>query len=936
MPTIKISKYATGSWPQNIGDTTLFYSGDSSRHAKDVEGIFLDNPPRLSPDCAGLVWRYYHDTDRYLLIHVQGSQVVNAALGRNYPFRAGYEVSRDDMNAIKFNIPAVMKAVPRIANMQEGRVPLETEVNEKTRWPEGEEMLKKNILNAFCRGQKLYIALDVNDRKYHEDDIFDAPELKMLLGAIHQMPEDVQRYMWFAFCVDSNYDYVLDDVPIVVYLKNRNIKITDGIKQTTWEEVTTKLVIGGAEPFSFKLPGKNEPLMPFGELQLAAIVATKKVNELNGEEWQMWMNTGHDLSEISTNGWNDFAHFVESMDETTRSEYIDSVRAASVRWNVTGLKEELYEQMEYDESQKSELRRKTEVLKDMLQGNDTYSFLYPKGQLTEDDLKAVDAKFLEELNLQTKEDIKKWCDIFKKNGCLNNKEVEKAFATLFEKYIFHSLCTTEEVLDYMKQYPFISGKHYQKPIDFKPPTKKQLVGINTELRQVVEKWVEDEAKNFSFDRIEDVIENLRNVRKLNEVEKKALEEISKERVVRLLTEGAQGGKFHDNSTLDACERLLDAIASLPYLSSTWQEKAEETFLPAVGEVIKNTEELSKDNLLDVAQWAGLGRMLKKYPGVFLFVKKRMDSLIDKSAIATELQKNVIRHFFIDEEETRKKPAKRSDIPFKVVIPGGEEEADKVITVDGGEESSANEKAMKFRDEQEADKAYPLIETFIKILSKMKMEKNVKELRIRFQDLKSVKDKKIRMIKRYLAMAICFFAGLAVSALLLWKSSRSSGEPPKAPIISQPIEGADKHPMLQLADSLNTIGKEKFIKSFVYPGLKTDTLWLDSLSSFLPVSTTYAQKAGIGAATAYLYIKSEDGTEKKDSVIIEADNTLLQAANKKGCRIDKIVIGSVTVDIPNKKLADNDTIDMTNPYYYFRVIDHIGKSISNELSLTVAY
>ena len=75
--------------------------------------------------------------------------------------------------------------------------------------------------------------------------------------------------------------------------------------------------------------------------------------------------------------------------------------------------------------------------------------------------------------------------------------------------------------------------------------------------------------------------------------------------------------------------------------------------------------------------------------------------------------------------------------------------------------------------------------------------------------------------------------------------------------------------------------------------------------------------------------------KKDSVVIKADNTLLQATNKKGCRIDKIVIGSVTVDIP-KELADNDTIDMTNPYYYFRVIDHIGKSISNELSLTVAY
>ena len=221
MKKIKIYQFAQGSWPDTIGDGTLFYTEDYSRWASNVGSTFVDNPPRLSKDCAGLVWRYYSDKDRYLLIHVQGSQVVNVGLGRNYPFRAGYEVSREDMNSIRFNIPAVLKAVPRIATMKGGRMPLETEVDANALWPTGGEKLRENILNAFYGGKRLFISLDVPDRRYHEDGIYKAQELAALLGAIKDMPEDVQRYMSFALCVDNNYNAVLEDVLVVVYLKDR-------------------------------------------------------------------------------------------------------------------------------------------------------------------------------------------------------------------------------------------------------------------------------------------------------------------------------------------------------------------------------------------------------------------------------------------------------------------------------------------------------------------------------------------------------------------------------------------------------------------------------------------------------------------------------------------------------------------------------------------
>ena len=105
--TIHIAQFASGSRTDNIGDTTLFYSAGFSKHANDVSGLFLDNPPVLSPRYASLIWRYYADVDQYIAIHVQGSHVVNSAMGRSYPFRAGYEVSRDDMNAIDLTLAAM-------------------------------------------------------------------------------------------------------------------------------------------------------------------------------------------------------------------------------------------------------------------------------------------------------------------------------------------------------------------------------------------------------------------------------------------------------------------------------------------------------------------------------------------------------------------------------------------------------------------------------------------------------------------------------------------------------------------------------------------------------------------------------------------------------------------------------------------------------------
>ena len=177
---INIAKFASGSWPDNIGDTTLFYSAGYTRHASDVSGLFLDNPPVLSPKHASLVWRYNADVDKYILIHVQGSHVVSKALGRIYPFRAGYEVSRDDMNLIGFCLTSLFQVMPRLQKMPEGRVASDTAVNVSRPMPtNAAQVLADHIMLALIHGSPLYIALDIIGERYFGDGVFDG-ELQTL------------------------------------------------------------------------------------------------------------------------------------------------------------------------------------------------------------------------------------------------------------------------------------------------------------------------------------------------------------------------------------------------------------------------------------------------------------------------------------------------------------------------------------------------------------------------------------------------------------------------------------------------------------------------------------------------------------------------------------------------------------------------------------
>ena len=100
MPKINIYQLIYGSLSNPLGDSTLAYSIGPSNRANDVRGLFMDDfsMPRLSSAYSSLVWRYYAQEDRYIAIHVQGSQITDPSMGRYYSYRAAFEVNRDELN----------------------------------------------------------------------------------------------------------------------------------------------------------------------------------------------------------------------------------------------------------------------------------------------------------------------------------------------------------------------------------------------------------------------------------------------------------------------------------------------------------------------------------------------------------------------------------------------------------------------------------------------------------------------------------------------------------------------------------------------------------------------------------------------------------------------------------------------------------------------
>lgn len=440
--TINIERLAFGSRTDHIGDNTLFYSAETSYHVANVSGQFADNPPRLSLSHASLVWRYNIDVDKYLLIHVQGSHVINQAMGRRYTFRAGYEVSRQDMNTIKFRLTSLFRGIPRMSEMPSGRVEAKAEIemnadNETALSSELESHLLKTVLD----GQQLYISIECDDDSLKNDGVFESAELKTLLATIDHLPVDKRRYLTFGFCVDDFYTPVLDGVLVIIYLKDSSITIPQGACTLSWTEATTTIASPTTLGLDSPWQGAEKPLLT--EEQLAVLRKTVKgTTSLEGEEWNIWQSLGHQVTELKVDSWGEFGNLYERMNEETRAQLVDVVRDASLSWPLEGFSEDLFKSMTYKKEQI--LRIQKRVLNDYLANSPDYlfGFLFPKG-LTKDLRSLLNADYLPNLQIANREETEKWYGIFQTHDLLTDS-VKAAFSEIF---CLHTKMPLEEIME---------------------------------------------------------------------------------------------------------------------------------------------------------------------------------------------------------------------------------------------------------------------------------------------------------------------------------------------------------------------------------------------------------------------------------------------------------------------------------------------------------
>ena len=606
---IHIPKRASGSRSDRLGDDTLYYSSGISDQARAVSGIFLDNPPKLSRAHASLVWTYNRSTDRYMLMHVQGSHVVSHSMGRNYPYRATCEVSRDDMNAIGFSVTSLMATVPRIATMTLGQVESETAVDVQPTKPAGvaANLLRHRLQAALVSGQRLVVEVEPPSDAWREDGVLECNELRVLLSAIDNIPVALRRYATFAFCVDENFQPVLDGVRLVFCRRGSNLPAQDGDIKLTWQAALMPPEVGTELDSVIKacpLPGACEPLLPWQEVAAAYQTAVKSPAQLTGEEWNQWLKLGHRLDEVRPGGWAEFKRYADTMPAAVRQQLVAAVRQRSVEWGLNGLDASLYRLMAYDSRTALALQR---LAMDAYLDSGKYDYLFADGMPAE--LAArLDVKHLRQMGLRGEAAIDKWIAIYERYERFD-AQVASEFATMLLPAA-RGLRSLGDIVKMMRKYPFIPAEAYTPPREIREIPA--LEGLRPEQRRVVDGWLGDAVGQHRFGSVDKVAMAMERGRD-NSIEARALERVSAAQLIALLrAEPDKPAK---------CEQLCQAAKRAG-------DQMEAVVADAVNEVLFGQRGLwNDDHLLAVDNWDKLAAYRQTCPEVFAQLEQRLDVLL---------------------------------------------------------------------------------------------------------------------------------------------------------------------------------------------------------------------------------------------------------------------------------------------------------------------
>lgn len=325
---IKISKIAFGSLSTSIGDSTLGYSPEVTFRGRDVDGLYVDNPQVLSNNYSSLIWRYYADTDNYMLTHVQAMHVVDKSMGRMFPYRGAYEVSREEMNRTGFSVASVMDVMPRIEQFPKQKK-WNLEENLLTHVRKGDKdtalRLAEHIKICVASRKRIFISIKTEGRNLRENGVFATDEFNTLIEAIDMINLGLRRYASFAFCVDEHYAKALDEVLITVYARESSFKLPEGANAFKWEEISSlnipSSVIRQLDDYTMimnVLPGQNEKLLPLDAMMQKVkenknrldAVRTMRHADFTPNDYAIWKQLGHTDNELRADNWTELDKIV--------------------------------------------------------------------------------------------------------------------------------------------------------------------------------------------------------------------------------------------------------------------------------------------------------------------------------------------------------------------------------------------------------------------------------------------------------------------------------------------------------------------------------------------------------------------------------------------------------------------------------------------------
>lgn len=494
--TINIYKSISGSLPQadKFGDGRLLYSEGISTMADNISSMFMDSQGRLSDKYATIIWTYYDDIDRYVFTNIQGHYTVFEAEARAYPYRATFEVDRDDLNslategAIAFR--SLFDAMPRIRQIEQ----LETAGTATTIAPRSAdsmyateaEALADRIVDAIAQQKRLYIALDTEGRTdLQAAALQDSAEMLTIASALELLPPGFARYATFALCFDDKHLNIPGDILIYVYVKGR-FTLPDGAKSITWSEATKPIAQPQLKRSTRKalniastLPGAKERLIGL-DIMASRVADINRTYDsiqqkdpttdcLTETEWPTWL-LEHKIGSVACHSWTQLKQCVAKAPAAVRRQLLEQHKQEAAGWKLSTDMQTLLPDMGFDAKVFDGWR--CSILAHYLYDasiQHKYGFLFADG--TFDFARHLNSKFVEKLAPSPASDkaagskpptfadsktfYDKWMKIFGDHKALNEATLT-AFAAKYDALPFQKITQIIETLKMLnKTFPDI-------------------------------------------------------------------------------------------------------------------------------------------------------------------------------------------------------------------------------------------------------------------------------------------------------------------------------------------------------------------------------------------------------------------------------------------------------------------------------------------------